>query len=404
MKTKLAFLAVSIALCGTAHATSNDNNSDDIVKELYDLRAGLHDVHMNTLQKYSESWGLEDRANIAKLQETKLDKSVFAVDQARQDKALTDSIAKQAATDSKQTSDLKGYADKKADSAYSTSVAHTDSKVARADSDRAKGDAALQTQITSNLASQSDRDAGQDDHINAVQGAAQSANEKADAGAVRADGIEQRAAVTDNRSINNAVRLDGAEQGIRDTNAQADIDRTAQVDGDRMLGGRIDKESDTRARQVVQLAAGIDNAQATGDYAAARADQAFSNASANSQAIRKTNAVVAEHSATLANHEQRLSGLEQETQRGFSSLHRELGKVRKTANAGTSAALSSAAIPQVTEYQTFAVGAGLGGYEGEQALAVGVSARVASNVVVKASVTRDSNQGTGWNVGTSIGW
>lgn len=402
MKTKLAFLAVSIALCGAANATSNDNNG--VQKQIDDLRAGLHDVHMNTLQKYSESWGLEDRANIAKLQETKLDKSVFTADQARQDKALADSITKQAATDSKQTSDLKGYADKKADSAYSTSVAHTDSKVARADADRAKGDAALQGQITGNLASQSDRDAGQDEHINAVQGAAQSANEKADAGAVRADGIEQRAAVTDNRSINNAVRLDGAEQGIRDTNAQADIDRTAQADGDRMLGGLIDKESDNRARQVVQLAAGIDNAQATGDYAAARADQAFSNASANSQAIRKTNAVVAEHSATLANHEQRLSGLEQETQRGFSSLHRELGKVRKTANAGTSAALSSAAIPQVTEYQTFAVGAGLGGYEGEQALAVGVSARVASNVVVKASVTRDSNHGTGWNVGTSIGW
>lgn len=380
MKNRITVLALTIAFACSANATSNDNNG--VQKQIDDLRAGLHDVHMNTLQKYSESWGLEDRANIAKLQETKLDKAVFTADQARQDKALADSISKQAANDSKQTSDLKSYADKKAESAYSTSVAHTDSKVARADTDRAKGDAALQAQITSNLASQSDRDTGQDSHINAVQDAAQTANDRASNLEVRADGAESairetntQLEITDKRSQNNAVRLDGVES--------------------------VNTHQETR---ITQNSSDIVQLYSNGEYAQSRIDAASANIQANRDAITSTNRVVSQHSAELANHEQRLSGLEQETQRGFSSLHRELGKVRKTANAGTSSALSAAAIPQVTEYQTFAVGAGLGGYEGEQALAVGLSARVSSNVVVKAAVTRDSNQGTGWNVGTSIGW
>ena len=394
-------LAIAFAFACSAQATSNDNNG--FQKQLDDLRAGLHDVHMNTLQKYSESWGLEDRANIAKLQESKLEKSVFTADQARQDKALADSIAKQAATDSKQTSDLKGYADKKADSAYSTSVAHTDSKVARADADRAKGDAALQGQITSNLESQSDRDSGQDQHINAVQDAAQAANEKADAGAVRADGIEQRAKVTDDRSINNAVRLDGAEGAIRETNAQVEItDKRSQNNAVRLDGVEsVNTHQDTRINQnssdIVQL-------YSNGEYAQSRIDAANANIQANHDAIRSTNRVVSQHTEQLANHEQRLGNLEQETQRGFSSLHRELGKVKKSANAGTSTALSAAAIPQVTQYQTFALGAGVGGYEGEQAVAVGFSARVSTNVVMKAAVTRDTNQGTGWNIGGAVGW
>lgn len=51
-------------------------------------------------------------------------------------------------------------------------------------------------------------------HIEAVQTAAQIANEKADAGAVRADRIEGSLANTDNRSIHNAVRLDGVEATV----------------------------------------------------------------------------------------------------------------------------------------------------------------------------------------------
>lgn len=382
MKNRITVLALTIAFACSAHATSNDNNGDDIVKELYDLRAGLHDVHMNTLQKYSESWGLEDRGNIAKLQETKLDKSVFIADQARQDKALADSITKQAATDSKQTSDLKSYADKKADSAYSTSIAHTDSKVARADADRAKGDAALQGQITSNLASQSDRDAGQDKHINAVQDAAQSANEKADAGAVRADSIEQRAAVTDDRSIHNAVRLDGVEQ----------------------VNGQQEKMLGNHETRITQNSSDIVQLYSNGEYAQSRIDAANANIQANRDAITSTNRVVSQHSAELANHEQRIGELEQSTNQRFGALKNQVERNKKDADAGVAGVAAMASIPQLTEYQTFNIGAGVGSRHDQQALAVGFSARASQNVVIKVSAASDSNSGWTVGAGAAVGW
>lgn len=397
MKKQIIFIAVSMAvLSNSANATifggasSYDKQQDTKISALQDrdaqLAADIHQVHINTLGKYSESWGLEDRANIAKLQEEKLDKTTFAADQARQDKALADSVTKQAATDAKQTTDLKNYADAKATSAYQTSVAHTDSKVARADADRAKGDQELSDRIDAGTAAQAVRDAEQDDHINAVQGAAQTANDRASNLEVRADAAEgailntQSAAQTANdRATALETRADGTEQAIR-------------------------SESQTRAQQVVQLAAGVDHAQATGDYAAARADQAYYNASLNSQAIRRTNEQVAANSAKLADHEQRIGNLEQSTNRAFADMKGKIDRVERKANAGTAAALSSAAIPQVTEYQRFALGAGLGGYESESALAVGFSSRVSSAVVIKASVTTDSQHGFGYNAGVSLGW
>lgn len=380
-QTRKLILAVTVAAASlAAHATSNDNNG--VQKQLDDLRSGLHDVHMNTLQKYSESWGLEDRGNIAKLQETKLDKSVFTADQARQDKALADSVTKQAVTDGKQTSDLKSYADRKATSAYQTSVAHTDAKVARADADRAKGDAALQTQITHNQSSQVDRDAGQDSHINAVQNAAQSANEKADAGAVRADGIEQRAAVTDNRSINNAVRLDGVE--------------TVNGQQDKMLGNH-----ETR---ITQNSSDIVQLYSNGDYAQSRIDAANANIQANHDAIRSTNRVVSQHTEQLANHEQRIQTLEQDTNRNFGALRSQVDRNKKDADAGIAGVAAMASIPQVTEYQTFAVGAGVGNRHAQQALAVGLSARAAQNVVVKVSAASDTNSGWTVGAGAAVGW
>lgn len=379
-RSKLILGAVLALSALGAHATSNDNNG--VQKQLDDLRAGLHDVHMNTLQKYSESWGLEDRGNIAKLQESKLDKSVFTADQARQDKALADSVTKQAATDGKQTSDLKSYADKKATSAYQTSVAHTDTKVARADADRAKGDVALQTQITHNQSSQADRDAGQDSHINAVQNAAQSANEKADAGAVRADGIEQRATVTDNRSINNAVRLDGVE--------------TVNGQQDKMLGNH-----ETR---ITQNSSDIVQLYSNGEYAQSRIDAANANIQANHDAIRSTNRVVSQHTEQLANHEERIQTLEQDTNRNFGALRSQVERNKKDADAGIAGVAAMASIPQVTEYQTFAVGAGVGNRHDQQALAVGFSARAAQNVVVKVSAATDTNSGWTVGAGAAIGW
>lgn len=389
MKTKLAVLAVLLASASVS-ATSNN-----LQQQIDDLKAGLHDVHMNTLQKYSKSWGLEDRANIAALQGSKLDKSVFTADQARQDKV---------------TAQLNSKVD-----TYATqgAAAYTE----------------LKNSIVVNASAQDKRDADQDDHINAVQDAAQSANEKADGLAVRADGIEHNlGAVQDATQTANdrasalEVRADGNEQAVRDTNAQADVDRAAQVKGDKLLAdslnsesvardagdkavnARVQQEETTRASQVVQLAAGIDQAQATGNYASSRADQAYYNAEVNSQAIRRTNQQVSRNTAQLANHEQRIGQLEQNTSSKFANIDKRMDETDRHIDAGLAGVAAIANIPQVTEYQTFAVGAGLGGRGSESAVAVGFSARASQNVVFKASVAGDSQQK--WTVGGGIsyGW
>lgn len=342
MKMKLAALAVALSSasafatdCGcTKTPTAYDKTQDVKIGALQDrdaqLAADIHQVHVNTLGKYSESWGLEDRANIGKLQNEKLDKAVFQVDQQRQDAAAAEYAAGQAV-----------------------------------------------------------RDGGQDDHINAVQGAAQSANEKADDLAARADVTEgairetnAQLVTTDKRSINNALRLDSAEA----------------------VNTRQDKVITSNTQRITTSESDIQQLYSNGEYAQSRIDAANANIEANRAAQVASNKRIAANTRQLADHEQRLGNLEQNTNRQFADMKGRIDRVEKRANAGASAALSAASIPQVTEYQRFAVGAGVGGYEGESALAVGFSSRVSSAVVVKASVTTDSQHGFGYGAGLSVGF
>lgn len=61
-------------------------------------------------------------------------------------------------------------------------------------------------------------------------------------------------------------------------------------------------------------------------------------------------------------------------------------------------------IPQVIQGQTFSVGAGVGTTDSESALAVGFSARATEHVVVKASVSDDTQQNFVVGGGVSYGW
>lgn len=319
MKNSITVLALTIGFACTAQATSNNG----VQQQLDDLKAGLHQVHINTLGKYSESWGLEDRANISKLQETKLDKSAFSADQSRQDKALASAVALQSA-----------------------------------------------------------RDAGQDEHINNVQSAAQTANDRASNLEVRADGTESairetntQLQITDKRSQNNAVRLDGVESV--NTHQEARITQNSS--------------------DIVQL-------YSNGEYAQSRIDAANANIQANRDAISSTNRVVSQHSAELDNHEQRIGELEQSTNQRFGSLKNQVDRNKKDADAGVAGVAAMASIPQLTEYQTFNIGAGVGSRHDQQALAVGFSARAAQNVVIKVSAASDSNSGWTVGAGAAVGW
>jgi autotransporter adhesin len=330
--------------------------------------AAIHEVHMNMLTKYSESWGLEDRANIAGLQESKVDKSVFEADQARQDKQVA-----------------SNYKELQAEGNL-----------------RRASDEALKRNIDANNVAQSE-------HINAVQGAAQSANEKADAGAVRMDGIEGNLATTDNRSINNAVRLDGAEAGIRETNGQMEIDRantttrieqeqTNRATNDRLITDRLRKEETSRATADSETRNYIKETNAASELRFADTNSRIAENKAAQQKVNK------QMSDTLSNHEQRIGNLEQATNSKFNNLDKRIDENKRNANAGIAGVAAMANIPQVTEYQTFAIGAGAGHRESENALAVGFSARASQNTVIKASVAGDSQQTWTVGAGVSYGW
>ena len=72
--------------------------------------------------------------------------------------------------------------------------------------------------------------------------------------------------------------------------------------------------------------------------------------------------------------------------------------------ADISAAFAQANIPQVTESQRFSMGAGVGTYNGEQALAVGASFHASQNTIVKLTVSDDTQSNVGAGAGVAIGW
>lgn len=273
-------------------------------------------------------------------------------------------------------------------------------------------------------------DAGQqaqDDHITAVEGAAQTANDRATNLEIRADTSEQNirdvqgaAQIANDRASSLETRADGVEA----VNAQQDstladhdtritsntsalttkVDKQVFADDQARQDAALKSETTTRTSQVAKLQSGVDQAQATGDYANSRIDVANQNIEANRQASIATNKRVAANTAQLANHEQRITTLEQNTSARFSDLNSKIDDNRKRASAGIAGVAAMANIPQVLEHQTFAIGAGAGNTDGESALAVGFSARASQNTVVKASVSNDTQHNFVVGAGVAFGW
>lgn len=446
--------------------------------------------------------------------DTKADKAALEADQKRQDDALASEAAQR----------------EDGDNRLNASIDQTKQAIANESNIRNQKDQELQAQIDKKV-SKDDFDASQqaqNDHINAVQDAAQTANDRATALEGRADGTEaairetnKQLEVTDARSIDNAKRLDGVEQvndrqdgqiadnkaaieqeakdraagdaatlqsantytdgavksqadkqqlvdaaqdgqiagntaaiaqeakdraagdaatltaanthtdkavateaaaradgdakTLKDANsfttgavkAQADIQKGVDAKQDGAIAANataIKTETAVRSQQFNQLSSGVQQAQATGEYAHSRIDAANQNIEANRQALVNTNKRVAANTAQLANHEQRLTSLEQQTNKGFSDLKRQIDDNKKDANAGIAGVAAIASIPQVTDKQDFSIGAGVGARGSEQALAVGFSGRITDNVVTKVAVSTDTQSGWTVGAGVAVGW
>ncbi|WP_313080138.1 YadA-like family protein [Atlantibacter sp.] len=125
---------------------------------------------------------------------------------------------------------------------------------------------------------------------------------------------------------------------------------------------------------------------------------------ANRRDIDATHTQVQSNTRTLANHEKRITALEQQNNKMFSNMDKRLDENRDQANAGVSAALAASQIPQVSQNRDFSVGAGVGTYGDQQAVAVGFSARINERMVTKFAVTGDSQQNFGAAAGASYEW
>ncbi|NIG76641.1 hypothetical protein F3J34_24035 [Klebsiella sp. Ap-873] len=167
-------------------------------------------------------------------------------------------------------------------------------------------------------------------------------------------------------------------------------------------------EAGVSVNQMAIAALGQDvlGAQNTGAYAQSQADAAIANTEANKAALEATNQAMAENTAELADHESRLGALEANTvsSSSFNHLKDQVDENRQRASAGIAGVAAMANIPQVTQGATFSVGAGVGTTDGENALAVGFSARATANTVVKASVSNDSQQNFVVGAGASLQW
>ena len=100
----------------------------------------------------------------------------------------------------------------------------------------------------------------------------------------------------------------------------------------------------------------------------------------------------------------KVTGVADGTSRYDAVNYGQLQDVEKLASRGIAAVTAMANIPQVDHGKTFSVGAGVGSYNGYQALAIGASGRVMDDWILKASVGSSENGHVAFGGGVSYSW
>ncbi len=124
----------------------------------------------------------------------------------------------------------------------------------------------------------------------------------------------------------------------------------------------------------------------------------------NDAVIQKNTTAVSQNTQRLSNQEMRISTLASQDNQEFANLKAEVDSNQSRSDAGIAGVAAMANIPQVQESQQFAMGAGVGGYGSENAVAVGASFHATQNTIVKLTVSNDTQHNFGWGAGTSYGW
>ena len=230
-----------------------------------------------------------------------------------------------------------------------------------------------------------------------------------------------------------AIKADGALAGAIENRNQIDAVKEDLADTNKQVTKNKNDIADLK-NQNGALNDAVANAQDTANTAGDKADKAQNTAD---EAVAGVNNVrndvkvvsrdVANNSIRIQRNEERIDGAYagiydnrknieanrqainrnsheiQKLNKNFSDLKNTVDANRKRAAAGIAGVAAMANIPEVNSHQTFSVGLGVGGFDGQQAVAVGASARVNDNVTVKASIAAN-NEEVVWGAGAAIGW
>ena len=99
-----------------------------------------------------------------------------------------------------------------------------------------------------------------------------------------------------------------------------------------------------------------------------------------------------------------LNNFKNEVDSRFSAVDRRIDKVEEVANAGVASVAALAAIPSPAYGKRFSVGAGLGNYASESAVAVGFRAALTESTSVTAGVSSNTASKTAANLGVGYSW
>ncbi|HGA8481239.1 TPA: YadA C-terminal domain-containing protein [Salmonella enterica subsp. enterica serovar Virchow] len=120
----------------------------------------------------------------------------------------------------------------------------------------------------------------------------------------------------------------------------------------------------------------------------------------SAQAINQTSRQVNTNTATIAHQEQAINRLNQ----NFAQLKRETEQNKEEARAGIAGVAAMANIPSARPGERLMIGAGVGTFKNEQALAVGASINAGEHTAVKFSVSSATNGDFAAGAGIGIGF
>lgn len=194
-------------------------------------------------------------------------------------------------------------------------------------------------------------------------------------------------------------------QGGKDLN-----DRITKIENDiqvaKNVAGKVKDDAKGAASAVIAKAPAIKGnvtakATAAKTYAKtvnAKADAALNLGYQNSQDI------ITERNDRIQGQRDTLKAANSYTDSRFNSLQSEVDSNRKRAAAGISGVAAMANMPGIEPGADFSIGAGIGGFDGEQSLAVGFQGRLNNNVTTRVSVSSSTGGEAVWGAGIGYSW